>query len=350
MRNNVLLTLLAACLYFVGLTCHFVEYGVGFSLSLDYGVASIHYENGSTVDIAKIEAGPAYKQMMRATGAEVAWLNEEYRSSIQAAQGPLGLQSIRDYLPPWLGGNDTSTQILSRMLKALKTATESYLEAPLLDAEVAVPFPAPQAFFDTVHSACSSLSLYLPISALSPPGIYAGLALPLRKGCNSDIPPGTPDPEQLILTVDYTRAGLTALLIVEDCGIIEYRRVLHNTSLGTDRLDRKSGAGRGDLVRALGELTNLPLGHGNGAGLKQISELFLMGESALDQQLNDALKEVLREQFDSLVKTASDRGTGFDDPVFIASRAVALDCFERLQQLRYPHDNEAGCPIDEFDV
>ena len=44
------------------------------------------------------------------------------------------------------------------------------------------------------------------------------------------------DPAQLVLTVDYSRAALTALLVVEECGVFEMRRVPHNRKLGSDAL------------------------------------------------------------------------------------------------------------------
>lgn len=59
------------------------------------------------------------------------------------------------------------------------------------------------------------------------------------------------EPAQLILTVEYTRAAPTALLV------FEYRRVLHDTRLGADGLGLSSNSSRSrdDLARALRELT-----------------------------------------------------------------------------------------------
>jgi hypothetical protein len=59
-------------------------------------------------------------------------------------------------------------QSLSQMLKALKTATESYLEASISAAEVTVPFPVSGSYLDSLRSACSSLSLHMPLSAQHP--------------------------------------------------------------------------------------------------------------------------------------------------------------------------------------
>ncbi|KAL2005637.1 hypothetical protein VTN00DRAFT_10130 [Thermoascus crustaceus] len=59
------------------------------------------------------------------------------------------------------------------------------------------------------------------------------------------------DPAQLILKVDYTRAALTALVVFEDCGVFEHRRVLHDTRLDADGLGLSSNSSRDDLARAL---------------------------------------------------------------------------------------------------
>ena len=255
-----------------------------------------------------------------------------------AVQAPLGLQSLRDYLPPWLGGKNARTQSLSRMLEALKTATESYLETSLSTAEVVMPFPVSNSYLDDLRSACSYLSLHMPLSAQPPAGILAARAHGIggEWGTASNVSEReVDDPEQLILTIDYSHAALTALLVAEECGIFEDRRVLHDTRLGTDGLSRgsdssESDSSRSGLVRALRELTSLPLEDGNGAGLMRISELVLLGESASDRRLHDVLREVLAEQSGRFVTTANDERARIIDPLFAASRGVAYDCWSRM--------------------
>jgi len=258
-----------------------------------------------------------------------------------AAQAALGLQSLRDYLPPWLGGNDPGTQSLSWMLKALKTATESYLQASLSTAEVVVPFPVAESSLDALRAACSSLSLRMPLSAQPPAGILAARAHGVGGNCDTE----DDDPAQLILTVDYSRAALTALLVAEECGIFEDRRVLHDTRLGADALSRGSDApgsisSRSDLASALRDITRLPLEDGNGAEVKRVGELALLGESAGDRRLHDVLKEVLGEQSGSLVTTVSDGRRRVIDPLFAASRGVAQDCWSRMNFR--PDDEHSG--------
>ncbi|KAL8809923.1 MAG: hypothetical protein Q9200_003001 [Gallowayella weberi] len=244
-----------------------------------------------------------------------------------ATQATLGLQSFRDFLPPWLGGDDGCIPSLIQMLKALKTASESYFQSTLLSAEVVVPFPASGTFFDALRSASSSLSIEMPMSEQPPAGIVVARALGLGRECLDE--PRKAEEEQLILTIDYSRAALTALLVYEECNIFEYRRMLHNISLGTDSMSNGHKDSRQSLLRALRTITNLPLGSGNGAGLTQINEIILTGESAGDQQLEDVLREVQREQTGTLVTSAKERRTKID-PVFAASESVARDCLDRL--------------------
>lgn len=62
----------------------------------------------------------------------------------------------------------------------------------------------------------------------------------------------------------------------------------------------------------------------------EISELVLIGESAGDKQLQDVLKEVLKERFDTLLKGVNERRTGVINPLFVASRAVAYDYWAHM--------------------
>jgi hypothetical protein len=223
------------------------------------------------------------------------------------------------------------------MLKALKTATESYLEASISAAEVVVPFPVSDAYLDILHSTFSSLSLHVPLSAQPPAGILAARAHGMVRKCNAVIRDKgsdqgqADDPMQLILTVDYTQAALTALLVVEECGVFEYRRVLHDTRLSVDGLSGGSGTNRGDLLRALQSFTRLPLEDGNGDEVERISNLVLLGESAGDQQLHDVLKDVLGERYSRLAITVSGEHTKNIDPLYAALRGVAEDCWDRLE-------------------
>ena len=281
--------------------------------------------------------------MIRAT--EVLDGPEALTPNIGAAQASWSLQSLRDYLPPWLGGTDTRAQSLYPMLKALETATESYLEDPFSVAEVVMPFPVPDSYLDDLRSACSSLSLHVHFSARDPAGILVAHFYDLGDKCHWQGFEVDNDPVPFILTVDYSRAALTALLVTKDCGLLKYERVLHDISLGADRVfgSSRSDSTREGLVRALRDLICLPLDYGNGVGLKRIRNLVLVGESASDRRLHDVLNEVLAEQPGDLVTTLSDKRPMIIDPLFAVSRAAAQNCWWREDHAQLVKANPGIC-------
>lgn len=89
-------------------------------------------------------------------------------------QAPLGLESLHGYLPPWLDGY-RAHKPLSWMLKSLKTAIGSYLEASVLTAEIAASFPITNPFFGTLYSTAKSLSTQMPLTAAPSAGWLAAL-------------------------------------------------------------------------------------------------------------------------------------------------------------------------------
>ena len=119
------------------------------------------------------------------------------------------------------------------MLQALNTAAEASLGTSLSTVEVVIPFPASDSYLDVLRSACSSLSLRMPTSAQPPGGILTARVYGIGGKCNmgpvdnASEQKQRDDLEQIILTIDYSRAALTALLIVEERGNFEYRRILH---------------------------------------------------------------------------------------------------------------------------
>lgn len=61
------------------------------------------------------------------------------------------------------------------MLKALKSATESCLEASVLTAEITAPFPITNPFFSTLYSTAKPLSIQMPLTPAPPAGRLAAL-------------------------------------------------------------------------------------------------------------------------------------------------------------------------------
>jgi hypothetical protein len=236
-------------------------------------------------------------------------------SSLGLLQTTLVPQTLRHYMPTWLGGG-----ALAGMLKALKVAAESYLETTVCIAETVLPFYFARPYDQILSKASASVSLSLPFPIIAPAGIWAARAYGLAGECYG--PNQTPD--RLIVTIEYSRAALTALLVDEECGIFEYRRVVHDPRLGLDGIDG-SEASWSDLERALRKLTELPLQHGNGEGLKHISSVVVFGESARDSRMQNALRNVLGERYNSLA-TAD----GAIQPLFAAARCAAWYTWTRL--------------------
>lgn len=264
-------------------------------------------------------------------------LVKKSEQSCATEQAPIGLQSFRNYLPPWLGGRDVRAQSLTGMLSALKTASESYLEASLSTVAVITPFRVSDVYLDALHSACSSLFLKRAMSTPPEAGVFAALARGIGGQCDEDH--GKYDPEQFVLTIDYSRAALTAIIFKEECNIFESWRAVHNMSLGTDNLSKVydmpgSKSSREELADTFRELTSLPSsGGGDGASLKHIRHLALVGESANDKRLHDALKEVLLEQYHELCAASNDKcHSSVSNPLFAASRGAALYRWSQIEQ------------------
>lgn len=110
----------------------------------------------------------------------------------------------------------------------------------MLTAEITAPFLITNPFFGTLYSTAKSLSIQMPLTPAPPAGRLAALHVygigPGDCGYVSD----PDDPAQVFLTVELTRAALTALLVLEECGVYDNMRVLHKTDLGVDSLSKKN--------------------------------------------------------------------------------------------------------------
>jgi hypothetical protein len=296
-------------------------------------VTSVYFQNGSSFDIAKIEGSPSYKHLMRAAipsdQTQLGKLYDAAYSSNSASyfellQTVLVPQSLRLHRQTWLGGRDERVQALAGMIKALKVAAESYLEAPVCTGVIALPFHFTEPYYQVLSKASNVSSLSLQYLRMDPAGIHAAKVYGLSGDCDYYGP--HQDPEKLILTVEYSRAALTALLIYEHCGVFEWRRAVHDTRLGLDGIQDGPEATLGDVERVFREVTELPLKNGNGEGLKHISNVVLLGESAGDLRMQNTLRKVSGEKYNSFAAT-----DGAVQPLFAAARCLALYSWTRLQ-------------------
>ena len=84
------------------------------------------------------------------------------------------------------------------------------------------------------------------------------------------------------------------------------------------------------LARALRRITTLPLEEGNGAGLRLVDQLVLLGERANDHLLHRALEEILRENYRNIATKLEEVWKDSIEPLFAASSGLAQDCWDRL--------------------
>ena len=330
-----------------------------------HSVASVHFQNGSTVIIAKIEGTPNYKTAMKEAphihALNAAPLTDShavvdpdhcdcYRaydrvpqncSAVQNLLKPIqeyfpqadaGVQycfkALQGHLPPWLGGHspqvlDASTQSLADMLRVLKFATETHLGAEISNATISVPFPVGRGrtnstSLDVQLDAAASaldLKLYPPTEAVSD---ITWAELEARKWKRSPYTYWSchPDDEGLVLAVEFNDVALTATIHVPDCGggdtIYYTTRVLHSTELGASHLF-KADDWRDTLVDALSSVIALPI---RGVETDHINMLVLLGDSARDKRLFHALRDALGDQYDRLIATVRDDGTPARDPQY----------------------------------
>lgn len=109
---------------------------------------------------------------------------------------------------------------------------------------------------------------------------------------------------------------------MEECGVFEHRRIVYDTELGADKHHSRFH----DLERTFRNITTLPLQDGNGAGIQRISELVLVGDSAGDARLSDALKKVLGQELIRRTVIANVARAKTRELLFAASRGVGQNC------------------------
>lgn len=199
-------------------------------------VASVYFQNGTIVNIAKVEGTPNYKIAMQTaphihTNSHVIADSDHcncYRAYDRAPQTSSGVQHyckiVQDHLPPWMGGPkpqelNTSTKSLANMLGVLKFATETYLGAEISNATVSVPFPVGrgrvnsdslEVSLDTAASALES-KLFPPLEALSDI-TWEDLEAKRWKRSPYTYFSCHPDDEGFVLGIEFNEAALTATI------------------------------------------------------------------------------------------------------------------------------------------
>jgi len=321
-----------------------VDYGAGFSLSLDYGTSVVYYENGTTVGVAKIEGSPAYKELMHAQH----WLTpNEFPIGNPSQQMPiLPHVTIPDpgceHLPYWLRDQcslDKSTTTISQMLRGLKAATESYLDEDISYVSIATPNLATETFTNVLENAATR-------AALKQEDVGWLRANTLAADANTVLDIYCTEPSRFVLAMDYSRAGLTATLIEDDCGVPLDLITIHDRSVGTQQWSEES---RTDLVELLRKF--IRQGQFEWGDEGPISKLVLLGECAEDERLKDLLREVLLdEEISQPIMPWHMHSNSIDvhkpvDPLFAASAGAAQRAWALLKHEEKGHSPSSGLEL-----
>jgi hypothetical protein len=347
-------------------TCH-----MRISTDIFRSVASVYFQNGSTVNIAKIEGTTDYKTTMQAaphihateaasrTDPGVVFADhcdcyQDYEHAPEIVSGmhmylkPIPalfsqatsvvqyyLKIIQGHLPSWMGGTesqalDVSTQSLADMLRVLKFATETYLGTDISNATVVVPFPVGRGRVDSsllgtrLDAAASTLDLKLSMPTEAVTEIkWEDLHARHWKRSPYTYFSCHPDDEGYVLGIEFNDAALTATILIPECFDGEMydwiTRVLHSIELGARELF-KADDWRDTLVNALRSVTAPPI---RGVEIDHVNMLVLLGDSARDERLRHALQDVLGDRYDRLIASARDDGSPARDPQFRGAASAA---------------------------
>ncbi|KAG9525185.1 hypothetical protein KCV07_g1474, partial [Aureobasidium melanogenum] len=256
---------------------------------------------------------------------------------------PQDLQNVIDYMsslwPKKPAPPTPEAECLLWMLKALKTATEAYLEEPVQYVLIANPVPLEHSdiYKSTISSATSSLGL-----TLGQPTFLAAeaaaIAYNVKGACDDPYNPN-PDDNRLFVAISHNRATFSAFLLEEECDHFYELRSYHNKTLGSASevsREEKSTA----MKHALKEISTKPFPDKWGSS-GTIQDVVSYGEATDDPLLRSVLKEVFGSELETLEADVQQAGVGAVDPLFAGSRGAAKDC--TLWNIDW--DGPYGCPI-----
>ena len=237
---------------------------------------------------------------------------------------------LRKFLHRWKKPSP-EVKAIEGMLRALKTAAESYIGIPVQVADTVVPMPisTPSKGRDLLEAATSAVGLE---RALGFPqaGSLAAMA--------NDVGPFYQDnkrcmegrePHKLVLAVDYSRASLDAVLYWEEDCFFDVDSEIHDVNLGADAMERCMHSTEDErcyyrLVESLAKLTNKSINPDHPSLPSKVDALVLLGEKGTDPHLRRALKHVLANQSILPGVGAADPGEkDMVDPTFAAARGIA---------------------------
>lgn len=329
------------------------QYGVGFGLEWDHGYAhsslpnlgsfelslvnrtcSIFLENGTFVDVARIEGNSQYKDIMRnLAGPEDTHSTEAFLTLRTTASKAFksARNQLYHFLRPWQT-RDPASAALGDMITALKAAAESYIGNTIAIADFATPLPPGPQGRHLLSNAMSSVRLG---KAAGYP--QAGPVAAMANGIGDYYHNASrclETPNHLVVTISYTRSALTALLYFEEMCIFNILRTEHHIDLGATALDECQTSSSTEecvdpLKAAISRLVRMPVDDVDWPAHTKvpthIGGLVLLGDRATDPRLRRALQEVLAPQDASLPVHGAGGVLGdMVDPTFAAARGIAI--------------------------
>ncbi|OQO13870.1 hypothetical protein B0A48_00745 [Cryoendolithus antarcticus] len=243
-------------------------------------------------------------------------------------------------LLPRQRNDDTSNGALQHMLDQLQTAVVSHIGGDIQSAHIVFPLkPSDNLTTALEQSTCALNMRELRVRQWA----SIAAALPFsdpHEGCDP------PYQEKVLLTVDYSRAGVTAALASECCGMIAPQRAFHDLDPvinGTNITDAER------VVTLLHTLISQPILDSDGDNLHGLDKIILMGELGSTSELRTMLEKVLDLGPSSGMVdkkyVAQDAPYG---PLFVASAGAALDSLY-WQQNAWLREAEAdgisACPL-----
>ena len=238
------------------------------------------------------------------------------------------LRSAMNHWPwHWWHRQDSDTTAVKAMLLTLKSAAEAYLECAAPVADLVVPTTILGRGREILKSASSSAG-FKRAAGFPVAGQLAAMANGIGPFYQhpEKCPYDSNRPGQLILTVDYSRAALTAILYLEEMCVFDILRERHDVNLGADALSQCQPSETNDdcykaLTEALSEVVKMPVDEVEPDVPQTIAGLVLLGERGTDPHLRRALQRVLVEQ--NIFITSREDGYGLVDPTFAAAQGIA---------------------------
>ncbi|KAK6436208.1 hypothetical protein LTR95_007603 [Oleoguttula sp. CCFEE 5521] len=295
-----------------------METGVGFSLSFDYGTASVAYPNSTVVSVIRVDGDEGYRIMMR----NQTWTRPQDEGmyytpniweppSFATQVTRLGMRQSCVHPP---------NNALHDMLEQLKTAVVTHTGADMDTAHIVFPLNPSASLTTALEHSTRALNIR-ELSDMRWASITAALHLSdPHDGC---------DPQKVLLTVDYSRAGMIATLFSECCGIsapqitfFDFNTVIAGISItDTER-----------IVTLLSTPIGQPITDWDGDDLHGLDKIILMGEFGNMPELREMLAQALDAgPSGGVLEHKLVHQDSPNDPLFVASAGAAMECLRGRQ-------------------